>query len=101
MAAPLAYGRSQARGPIGTIVAVHTTATATLDLRCICDLRHGSQQPQILNPLRKARDQTRVFMDTSQVRYHQATTGIPCLSFSKDHFNLPCIQNAKYLDFYY
>ena len=32
------------------------TATAMLDLSCICDLHHNLWQPQILNPLSKARD---------------------------------------------
>ena len=35
------------------------------------------QQHQILDPLSKARDQTRVFMDTSQVHFHCTTTGTP------------------------
>ena len=48
----------------------YTTATATQYLSHVCDLHHSSQQCQILNPLSKARDQTRVLMDTSRVRYH-------------------------------
>ena len=44
------------------------TATATPDPGRICDLHDSSWQRQILNPLREARDQTHVFMDTSQVR---------------------------------
>ena len=36
----------------------YATATATLGLSCIYDLHHSSQQPRILNPLSKARDQT-------------------------------------------
>ena len=46
-----------------------TTATATQIPRCICDLHHSSRQRQILNPLSKARDQTRVLMDTSRIHY--------------------------------
>ena len=42
----------------------YATATATQDLRCICDLHCSSQQHQILS---ESRDQTPVFMDTSQV----------------------------------
>ena len=34
----------------------YTTATAVWDLSHICDLHHSSQQRQILNPLREARD---------------------------------------------
>ena len=46
----------------------YTTATATQDPRHVCDLYHSSWQCQMLNPLREARDQTQVLMDTSQVR---------------------------------
>ena len=45
----------------------YTTATATPDPSHVCDLHRRSQQCQILNPLSGARDQTLVFMDTSQV----------------------------------
>ena len=41
-----------------------TTATATSDPSHGCELHHGSQQCQILNPLSKASDGTRVLMDT-------------------------------------
>ena len=33
----------------------------------ICDLHHSSKQLCILNPLSKARDQTRILMDTSWI----------------------------------
>ena len=42
----------------------YTTAIATLDLSCICDLHHSSQQCWILKPLSKARDRTHMLMDT-------------------------------------
>ena len=45
----------------------YTRATGMPDRSCICDLHHSSQQRQILNPLSKARDQTCIFMDSSQV----------------------------------
>ena len=32
----------------------YTTATARLDLSCVCDLHHSSWQCQILSPLGKA-----------------------------------------------
>ena len=64
-AAFMAYGGSQARGPVGAIAA---TATATLYLSHVCDLHHQSRQQQILNSLSEARDRTRVLMDASQVR---------------------------------
>ena len=46
---------------------VYTTATATPDPSCICNLHHSLQQHWILNPLSKARDGTHILMDTSQV----------------------------------
>ena len=42
----------------------YTTATATLDLRLICDLCCSSQQHQILDPLIKAGDQIHILTDT-------------------------------------
>ena len=48
----------------------YTTATATPDLGCICDLHHSSRQCWILNPLSEARDRTGILMDTKRIRYH-------------------------------
>ena len=45
----------------------YATATAMPGLRHICELCCSLQQPQILNLLIEARDQTRIFMDTSCV----------------------------------
>ena len=42
----------------------YTTATATPDLSYICDLSHILRQCQILNQLSKARDETRILMET-------------------------------------
>ena len=36
----------------------YTTAIATLDPSCVCNLHHSSWQHWILNPLSKARDRT-------------------------------------------
>ena len=47
----------------------YTIATATLDLRCVCNLHDSSQQCQILNLLSEAKDHTCVLMDTSQIRF--------------------------------
>ena len=46
----------------------YTTATATQDSSCVCDLHHSSRHRQILNPPREARDQTSVLKDTSHIR---------------------------------
>ena len=45
----------------------YTTATATRDPSCICNLHHSSQQPRIPDPLSEARDQTHILTDASQV----------------------------------
>ena len=45
----------------------YTTATAMLNLSCICDLHHSSWLCGILNPLSEARDGTCVLMETSGV----------------------------------
>ena len=43
----------------------YTTAIATTDLSLICNLCHNLWQHWILNPVSKARDQTRIPVDTS------------------------------------
>ena len=47
----------------------YTTATAMPDLSHVCNLHHSLQQHWILNPLREARDQTSILMDTSEVHF--------------------------------
>ena len=59
----------------------YTTATATRDPSCICDIHHSSQQRQIPDPLSEARDQTHILMGTSWIRFHCATTGFPHVYF--------------------
>ena len=56
-------------------------ATATSDLSRVCDLHHSSWQCWILNPLNKARDQTRSLMVSSRIRFHCATAGTPFFVF--------------------
>ena len=68
-ATPMAYGGSQARGPIGVAATGLTTATATPDPSRIFDLQHSSWQRQILNPLSEARDQTHNLMAPSWIRF--------------------------------
>ena len=66
-ATPVAYGGSQARGPIGAVATANATATAMPDLRQVCDLQHSSLQCWILNPLSKVRDQTLNLMVSSWI----------------------------------
>ena len=56
-----------ARGQIGAELPAYTTAIATWDPGCICDLHHSPWQRWILNPLIKAWAQTHILMDTSWV----------------------------------
>ena len=47
-----------------------TTATATQDLNHACNLQHSSQNPgSPTHSLSEARDGTRIFMDTSGIRF--------------------------------
>ena len=52
----VAYVSSQARGGIELQLLGYTTAIATRDLSCFCDLHHSSRQCWIPDPLSKARD---------------------------------------------
>ena len=67
-ATPVAYGGSQAIG-VESELQLLAFATAMKDLSHVCNLHHRSQQYQILNPLSRARDQTHILTDTSQVCY--------------------------------
>ena len=63
------------------------TATATQDLSLICDLHSSSRQHWILRLLSEARDWTCMLMDTSQICFHWAMTGIPqCHLLKKPSF---------------
>ena len=76
--APKAHASSQARGPIGTAGLHHSHGQS-----------QGGSEPRLrptqqfsrphwtLIPLRKARDRTRILVDTSRVRYQRPGTGTP------------------------
>ena len=66
-AVPEAYRSLQAGVESELQLPAYTAATAPPDLSLIRDLWHSLWQCWILNPLREARDQTRILMDTSQV----------------------------------
>ena len=55
----------------------YTTATATPDPSCVCDLHQSSRQRQILNPLNEARERTHNLMVPSWIHFHCAMTGTP------------------------
>ena len=81
-AAGSTQGSSQAGVKLELQQTAYTTVTAMLDPIHICSLHHSSRQHQILNPLNKARAQTRILMDTSQVCYCWGTMGTPTSSIS-------------------
>ena len=74
MAAPVAYGSSQARCWTGAAAGACATATTTPDLS------HIAYDHQILNPLSEARDQTCILMDISQVLNLLSHNGISEIS---------------------
>ena len=73
----MAHGGSQARGLIRAVASSLARNRATPDRSHVCDLHHSSQQRQILNPLREARDLTCYLMVPSQICFRYATTGTP------------------------
>ena len=64
MAAPVAYGNSQARGQIRAAAVAYPIAVATLDLNHICKFHHSLWQCQILDSLSKARHGTHILTET-------------------------------------
>ena len=61
----------------------YTTARATQDPTCICDLYHSSQQCQILNPLIEARD-CYWWATVGTPYFHAFDHPCPCLFISKE-----------------
>jgi len=68
----------------------YTTATAMRNPSCVFDLHHSSWQCWILNPLSKARDQTHILMDTSQIHFCCATMGTHGTIFLTLHYEYDC-----------
>ena len=54
-----------------------TTATATPDLSCICDLHHSSWQHRILNPLSRGQGSNLHLMVSGRIRFCCAMKGAP------------------------
>ena len=55
----------------------YTTAIATPDPSCVCDLQHSSWQCRILHPLSETMDQTHNLMVPSRICFHSAMMGTP------------------------
>ena len=56
-------------------LSAYARATAMKDLSRVCNLHHSSRLCWILNPLSKARDQTRNLVVPSRISFHCATAG--------------------------
>ena len=79
-ATPLAYGGSQARGPIRATAAGSQYSQHQIQAwSATYTTAHWNTGS--FNPLSKAGNQTCVVMDASQIRFHWATTGTPHLAF--------------------
>ena len=79
-ALPSAYGGSQARGRIEAVPpSLHHSHSNTRSVLHLPPTPRGSWQHWKLNPLSKARDQTCVLIDASQIRFHWAMMGTPML----------------------
>ena len=76
-AAPATYGGSRLGVRSKLQLPAYAMATEMPDPSCVFDLHHSSQQRPIPDPLSKARDQTFILMDTSQMCYRWATAGTP------------------------
>ena len=80
-------------------LAVFPTATAMQDLSRVCDLHHSSQQCRIHDRLSKARDQTRILMDTSPswilVRFLSVESQQELLLIHFKYNNLPLTPNSQ------
>ena len=61
----------------------YPTATAMPHPNCICNLHRNLRQWQILNPLSKAKNRTRILTDTSRVLNPKATMGTPDFTILK------------------
>ena len=99
MAVLVAYGYSWTRGRIGATAAAYTTATATQEPSCICDLCHSLWQHQIFNPLSEARDWTYILMDAVWGSYPPSQNGNSSnnLDFDKDFNDTAEKQNTRLL----
>ena len=75
----------------------YTTARATPNLSRICNLSCSSRQHRILSPPNKARDPTRIFMDTSPVLNPLSHKGNSCPSLLKrnSHMIMTCTHATK------
>ena len=68
----------------------YATATATPDPSRICDLHHSPRQRRILNPLSKARDQTRNLIVPGRIHQPLCHDGNSKHLLSSDHMSAWC-----------
>ena len=66
---PATYGGFQVRGGMGAVAAGVHHSHSMPNPSSFYDLHHSSEQHGILNPLSKARDQTCILMNASQIPF--------------------------------
>ena len=76
-AAPVAYGSSQAGGPIGTIADSLHHSQSNSGSESVCYPHPSSWQRWILNPLSETRDRTRNLVVSSRICFCCAAMGTP------------------------
>ena len=69
------------------------------DLSCVCNLHHSHSHSRILNPLSKAKDQTRNLMAPSQIHFSCTKTRTPVFVFevSSGSFLWKCALEVYFL----
>ena len=81
-------------------LSAYTTATAMQDPRCLCDLRHSSQQCQILNSLSEAGDRNQNLMVPSQIHFCCAITGTLVLAHFKINLFVLLLELFEFLVYF-
>ena len=87
---PMTYGGSQTRGQIRARAAGLCHSHSNVGSEPCLRLHHSSWQRWIPDPLREAKDQTHILMDTNHIQFHWATMGTP--SFVYFCFSFPLLQ---------
>ena len=84
---------SQARGQIQATAAGLCHSHSKWDPSPVCYLHHSSWQHRIPDPLREARNWTRILMDTSWICFCCAIMGTPSYILSLSYFSLQPLFN--------
>ena len=98
-AAPKAHGSYQARDWTGAAAASLHHSHSNMVSEPRLQPTHSSWPRQSPDPLREARDQTSIFMDTSQIHFHCTTMETPMSQYWCTIINQ--VSSIHYSDFFY